>query len=195
MNAPDTPSSVTGPALAIIELASLARAAVTLDAIVKRAPVHLHTAERVSPGKFLIIIVGGVAEVEEGFRAGIAAADDVVVAELFLPQPHQSLRMGLESTFSKSAVDSLGIFETYNACSSVRALDTALKSTGVDLVGLHLCSGVGGKAYWAVSGELYAIEEAIEIAVSTVPQELMVSSEVIGAPHPEAVIAYLRPFG
>ncbi len=185
---------MTGPALAIIELASLARAAVVLDAIVKRAPVRLHTADRVSPGKFLIVVRGGVAEVEEGFTAGLAIADNAVVADLFLPQAHEALRDALESRYDDRQVDSLGTFECYNACSAVLALDTVLKATDVALAGLHLCGGIGGKAYWAVTGELYSVEEAIELAVSTVPQDIVVSSELIGAPHPEAVAAYLAPF-
>ena len=182
------------PALAIIELASLSRAAVVLDSIVKRAPVRLHTAQRVSPGKFLIAIVGGVAEVEESFDAGIADSQGFLVDSLFLPQVHHQIRVALNGMDIEIEVDSLATFETYTACSAVHSLDAALKATETDLIGLHLCTGIGGKGYWAISGPLYSVQEAIEVAENTVPQAIRVSAEVIAAPHPEAVAAFLAPW-
>lgn len=179
------------PALGIIELASLARAAVVLDAIAKKAPVSIETAARVSPGKFLIVMLGGVAEVEESYHAGLSAADGVLVDSLFLPQAHRQLQVALLGRQVDSEIDSLGTFETYTASAAVSALDQALKSTDTSLVTLHLCVGIGGKGYWAVTGPLYAVQEAIEIADGVVPQEVRLTSEVIAAPHPEAVEALL----
>jgi microcompartment protein CcmL/EutN len=190
MSAPAPPA----PALAIVELASLSRAAVVLDAMVKRAPVRLRLAERVSPGKFLIVLEGGVAEIEESFGAGLAVADGLVVAKLFLPQVHRAIADALRGSYGAGAVDSLASFEAYNASDAILALDTALKATEVQLLGLHLGQGAGGKGYWAVSGDLHAVQEAIEAALLSVPRDVVVSSDVIGAPHPDAVGAFLAPW-
>ena len=188
------PRNELPPALGIIELASLSRAAVVLDAIVKRAPVRIHTAQRVSPGKFLIAIVGEVAEVDESFDAAMTVSDGFLVDSLFLPQAHLQIREALDGADNAIEVDSLGTFETYTASSAVLSLDSALKATETDLVGVHLCTGIGGKGYWAISGPLYAVQEAIEVAENAVPQKTRVSSEVIAAPHPEAIAAYLAPW-
>jgi microcompartment protein CcmL/EutN len=182
------------PAVAVIELASLARAVVVLDQIVKRSPVRIHTAARVSPGKFLILVQGGVAEVEEGFEAGLTAAEGVLVAKLLLPQAHVALLDALEQSYPDVAIDSLGLFETYTASAALESADAALKATGVDIVGLHLCTGIGGKGYWAVSGQLHAVEAAIETAHRTIEQAATVTGEVIARPHPEAIDAYLAPW-
>ena len=59
------------PAIALIEFVSIARAIRTGDAMVKQAEVRVLRAEPVSPGKYLILITGGEAEVEESWREGL----------------------------------------------------------------------------------------------------------------------------
>lgn len=190
------PSSTlpTGPALGVLELSSLARGGVVLDAIVKRSPVRIIQAERVSRGKFLIMINGGVAEVEEGFEAGRLAADDVLVDKLLLPQAHDQVYSGMTGSYHQGAIESLGLFETYTAASAIRSLDAALKETDVDLCGLQLCKGVAGKGHWIVTGLLHAVEAALEAAEKIVPKETLVSADIVARPHEEAVVAYLAPF-
>ena len=72
-----------GPALALIELSSIARGHRVADAMVKRAPVNLLRADWVSPGKFLVLVDGSVAAVDEAYRAGLDVAADKVVDRLF----------------------------------------------------------------------------------------------------------------
>ena len=78
-------------ALALLEVASLARGVVVADAVAKRASIELIQCEPVSPGKYLILFAGGVAEVEESQAAGAAAAGEALVDRLFLPQAHEQL--------------------------------------------------------------------------------------------------------
>ena len=59
-------------ALALLEVASLARGVVAADAVAKQAQVELLECSPVSPGKYLILFAGGVAEVDESLRAGAA---------------------------------------------------------------------------------------------------------------------------
>ena len=49
------PLPLPGPALALLELDSIARGYVVADAVVKRAPVTLSLAEAVTPGKYLLL--------------------------------------------------------------------------------------------------------------------------------------------
>ena len=184
----------TGPALGVLELSSLARGGVVLDAIVKRSPVRIIEAQRVSRGKFLIMINGGVAEVEEGFDAGCLAADDVLLDKLLLPQAHEQVHAGLTGSYHQGAIESLGLFETYTATSAIKSLDAALKETDVDCCGLQLCKGIGGKGHWIVTGLLHAVEAALEVAEKMVARETFVSADIVARPHEEAVVAYLAPF-
>ena len=53
-----------GPALALVELASIARGHRVADAMCKRAPVVLLRTDWVSPGKYLVLVEGEVAAVD-----------------------------------------------------------------------------------------------------------------------------------
>jgi hypothetical protein len=69
-----------------------------------------------------------------------------------------------------------------------------LKATGLDLVGLHLCTGIGGKGYWALTGPLHLAEEALAVGRASVAPERMVSADLVPRPHADAVLAYLAHF-
>ena len=82
-------------ALALLELRSLARGLRSLDALVKKAPVEVLEANLIEPGRFLILIAGGVAEVEVSLEAALATADDDIVDQMLLADAHPELLAGL----------------------------------------------------------------------------------------------------
>ena len=61
------------PAIALVEFSSIAIGMRAGDAMVKRAPVEVTYAGTVHPGKYLVLVGGDVASVEESFAAGLAA--------------------------------------------------------------------------------------------------------------------------
>ena len=67
MTSPDT----LQPALALVELASIAVGIETGDAMVKRAPVEVVRAGTIHPGRYLVLVTGAVGDVEEALRAGL----------------------------------------------------------------------------------------------------------------------------
>ena len=58
----------TPPALAVLEIASIARGLTVADALVKRAPVRILRADPITPGKYLLVFAGGEEEIEEADR-------------------------------------------------------------------------------------------------------------------------------
>ena len=188
----DKPSAQT--ALGVVELASLARGPVVIDAIAKQSPVKLEAAQAVSPGKFLILISGGVAEVDESLKSALEVSEGVLIDYLFLPQAHPSITDALAGLRQECQIDSIGTFETYTASAALGALDTALKRTEIKLVGVHLCLGIGGKGYWFITGPLHSVQESIDAAIHVTPRDKLVTSEVVGAPHPEAIEIMLSLF-
>src|SRR2546423_15224260 len=77
------------PAIALIELSSIAAGTYAADRMVKRSPVELLDAGTVQPGKYLILVGGGTAEVEESYREGLQAAPAEIVDEGVLPRGHR----------------------------------------------------------------------------------------------------------
>jgi microcompartment protein CcmL/EutN len=171
-------------ALALIELTSIARGHRVADAMLKRAPVALLRADWVSPGKFLVLVEGAVAAVEEAFRAGIDAAGDRVVDRLFLPQPHAALWEALAGeTNSATEIESLGIVETTTVAATLLGADAALKVAVVRLIELQLGRGIGGKGFFTLTGALADVEAAVEAAVGILDAALLQATQIIAAPH------------
>jgi microcompartment protein CcmL/EutN len=174
---------LTSEALALVELSSIARGHRVADAMLKRAPVALLRADWVSPGKFLVLVGGGVAEVEEAFRAGLEVAADRMVDKLLLPQAHPSLWLALAGDARSATVDSLGIVETTTVAATLLAGDAAAKAAAVHLIELQLARGIGGKGFFTVTGALAEVEAAVEAAVAILEPAALHATEIIAAPH------------
>lgn len=179
------PSRLRGPAVALLELESIARGYGVADAVLKRADVHIALAEAVSPGKFLLLFDGGVAEVEEALEAGREAAGPLVLDSLFLTGVHDDLVAALRGTLQAVREESVGIVETHTVSSALLAADTALKRADVKLVSLHLARGIGGKGVFTLTGSLDMVEAALEGAAGAVGAGLLVTTELIQQPHSE----------
>ncbi|HEY5089406.1 MAG TPA: BMC domain-containing protein [Polyangia bacterium] len=171
-------------ALALVELSSIARGHRVADAMLKRAPVALLRADWVSPGKFLVLIEGEVAAVEEAFRAGVEVGGDRIVDRLFLPQPHAVLWEALAGKTNATAeIESLAVVETTTVAATLLGADAAAKAAAVRLVELQLARGIGGKAFFTMTGPLADVEAAVEAAVGILDAALLHATEIIAAPH------------
>jgi microcompartment protein CcmL/EutN len=179
-----------GPALALIEVASIARGHRVADAMVKRAPVELLRVEPVSPGKLLVLAAGEVASVDEAFRAGLEVAGDTLVDRLYLPQAHEQLPAALRGEAragDAGGVGSLGIIETTTVAATILAADAAAKAAVVRLIEMQLARGIGGKAYFVLTGLLAEVEAAVEAGLGAVAAALVCGTEIIAAPHGDLV--------
>ena len=68
-------------------------------------------------------------------------------------------------------------------CSTVLAADAAAKAADVTLIDLRLAVGIGGKAYFTMTGELDAIEASVEAARNAISNDRIIATEIIAAPH------------
>lgn len=174
-----------GPALALLELTSIARGVVVLDAMVKKATVTVGDARSVSPGRYLVRVHGGVGEVEEAYRAGRAAAGDTLLDEVFLPNPHACLEALLEGKRRKAARDSVGLVECYTSASAVKCVDAAAKAAEIEVTRLELAMHLGGKGWFELTGPLDMVEAALAAAGRAATGGMLLCTELIPAPHPD----------
>jgi microcompartment protein CcmL/EutN len=152
------------PAIAMIELGSIAAGAYAADKMVKRSPVELLHAGTVQPGKYLILVGGGTAEVEESYRAGMQAAPNEILDEVLLPRVHQRVVKAIDGARSYDGYDSLVVLETSTISAILRATDAAAKGAVVEVAELRLGNGLGGRGLAILTGELTDVEAAAEIA-------------------------------
>ena len=185
-------AEVAGPALGVLELSSVARGIVVADAMVKKAPVELVLARPVSSGKFVILVSGAVADVEEAAACAIETAQAALVDRLLLPQAADGVLAALRRDApSVGGADAVGIFETFSVASTILAADAAAKAAAVEVAELRLADGLGGKAYFIVAGPQADVEAALFAAEHVTPTGMQLARELIPRPH-EDLLKHLR---
>lgn len=177
-----------GPALGLLELCSIARGVRTVDAMLKRAPVKLVRAGSVHPGKYLVLVGGGVDEVYEATQAGLAVAAETLVDQLFLPNPHDDLTAVMAES-QHLPLAAVGVLEAYAAAATIRGADAALKRAEVRALRIQLADGLGGKGIFVFTGLLHDVEEAMAAGAQAIGSGLLAGREIIANPHPDLVAA------
>ncbi len=184
-------------ALALIEIDSVARGLAALDALVKKAPVEILEANLIEPGRFLLLFVGGVAEVEESYQEALYRAEDGVVDRLILPRAHEAILAGLRGKtvlHGADALDTLGVIEGRRVAGTLEACDRSLKDADVTLAGVRVAGGLGGRAYYVVFGAQHDVEAAIDAGKSVLEtRQTLHRVERIARPHADMVRWLLRP--
>jgi len=168
-----------------LEVQSIPRGLVAVDALVKKAASRVVMARPVSPGRMLILIDGSVAEVEESLEEAWRVAGDLGVDRLFLPYAHALLEPAVFGTLPSMPDGSMGLVETDTACAGIRACDAAMKAAEVVPVALHLSVGIGGKCWYALGGDLHEVQAAVAASREAAGEAHLLSTEVIPNPHPE----------
>jgi len=172
------------PAIALLEFASIARALRTGDAMVKRADVRVLLAEPISPGKYLILITGGEAEVDESWRAGLADGGDAIVDSLFLPGVHADVLDAIGGASRRRGEDdALAVIETATVAAAIVAADAATKETSVALTEMRLGKGIGGKGVFTLAGELWDLQASVAAATTSIEERgATVGTEIVPRP-------------
>jgi microcompartment protein CcmL/EutN len=174
------------PALALIEFNSIAIGIQAGDAMVKKAPIASIKAGTVQPGKYLVLITGQVAEVDESLQTGVEWGGASVIDTVFLPQVHPAVVQAISGDRVEGVGPSLGVVETSDVAATIQAADAGVKGAQVSLREIRLADGLGGKAFCLFQGEVQDVEAAVEIGVGSLPDPaVLVSQVVIPQLHPE----------
>jgi microcompartment protein CcmL/EutN len=174
------------PALALVEFSSIAVGIRTADAMVKRASIEVIKTGTVQPGKYLVLIGGLVADVEESLAAGREMGGEAVVDYVYLPQVHPEVVDAVGGGRVPQAVDAVGVIETTTVAAAIHAADAGIKGAEVHLIEVRLADGLGGKGIVLFSGLVADVEVAVEIGVGVLEQPgLLVQQVVIPQLHPE----------
>ena len=174
------------PAIALIEFSSIATGIKSADAMVKRAPIMVIKSGTVQPGKYLVLIGGEVADVEESLDAGKGTGASAIVDIVYLPHIHLQVVEALSGGRVPDLEDALGVIETTTVAAAIHAADAGIKGAVVKLLEVRLADGLGGKGIVLFSGLVHDVEAAIEIGVGVLETpDLLVQQVVIPQLHKE----------
>ncbi|MGZ8694028.1 MAG: BMC domain-containing protein [Gaiellaceae bacterium] len=156
------------PAVGLLEFASIARGIEAGDAMVKRAPLDVIRAGTVHPGKYLVLVGGATADVEEAMEAGRTIGGGSVVDVVFLPDVHPDVVASIAGERREDGGEALGVIETLTVASTIDAADAGVKGARVTIRDLRLADDLGGKGYVVFGGEVAEVEAAVDCGVDRV---------------------------
>jgi microcompartment protein CcmL/EutN len=165
--------------LGAIEMTSVAQGYVVADLMLKKAPITLLDARPYCPGKFMVLVTGDVSSIEESLKIGKLSAGTSFFAELFVPQLIPSVIFAINRENKITIGESIGILESFSALSIIDAANEVCKSVDVEVESLSLLEGLGGKAFVIFTGILANIQSALEIGIKKIPEDMIVSSQIV----------------
>ena len=181
------------PALGFLELSSIARGLYLTDTVLKKAHIRILASQPISSGKFVLLYVGDVASVEESHRAALEAGEGTLLRQVLIPGVHEKLAPYLDSLWSQAPTlgqvdQSIGIVESLTLAGAILAADQALKMAHVSLCRMRLGQGIGGKAYFVLTGAQEEVEAALDAAKTSLKScESFCRVDLIPRPQEEAL--------
>ena len=154
--------------IGFLELNSIAKGVEAADLILKTAEVDLIFAKAGCPGKYYILFTGEVAAVKASLDAGAAIGGNHTVDSCVIPRVHPQVIKAINLAAEPGTPGAIGVMEFFSVTASVYAADAAVKAADVDLIDVRLGTGIGGKSFVVLTGEVAAVREAIECGIHTI---------------------------
>jgi len=179
------PFETSKNALGMVEWNSVALGIFGADAMLKTAQTELIYANTICPGKYICVLRGEVAAVRAAVEAGREASPVAVVDDMVIPNLHESVFPAINALTKADKVEAVGVIEVFSAASAIMAADRAAKTAAVTLLSIRIATGLGGKSYIVLTGEVAAVRNAVDAGAQIATDRgLLVYKTVIADPEP-----------
>lgn len=170
-------------AIGMVEYRTVSTGITAVDKMVKTADIDIIEAQTVCPGKYIAIISGSISAVKASIEAAQEQYGEQMIGSFILGNPHDSIFPAIYGTTNIGDMQALGILETFDVTSIIVAADMAAKTAVIDLIEIRIAKGMCGKSYVLLTGEIAAVEEAIQKAKNSIADSGMyLDSSVIANP-------------
>ncbi|MDT2814506.1 BMC domain-containing protein [Vagococcus carniphilus] len=169
--------------LGFLELNSIAKGIEAVDYMLKVAECQLISAKASCPGKYYIIISGRVDAVTQSIEEGTRIGGMHIVGKLIIPRIDPQVVRAINMTHVPDNARAIGAIEYYSAAGSIVAADFAVKAASVDLISLQLATGIAGKSFVVLTGDVDAVKAAVEAGVEGAKDEAMIINHIV-LPNP-----------
>lgn len=174
--------------IGFLELNSIAKGIEAVDFMLKAANSKLLMAKASCPGKYYIMICGQVASVEQSMEVGTRIGGRHVVGELVIPRVSPDVIHAVNMSKMPENVQAVGVLEYYSASGSIIAADYAVKTADVSLISIQLGTGIAGKSFAVLTGDVAAVEAAVEAGANGAKDEaILINKIVLPKPRQELI--------
>lgn len=174
--------------IGILEFMNIAQAYDTLDKILKTYHLTVLKAQKICPGRFLILLSGNTADVL------------TMVKEYKNPKSKEDIKQNIKVSYSTGlspatldaivktkhqvSICNLAIIEIRHAVDAFFITDTIVKSFAVDILKLDLSLGLFGKALLYLNGSFSDLESLVQ-EYKNLYADKLVDIRLIATPHEE----------
>ena len=173
--------------IGFLELNSIARGLEAADAMLKKAEVDLIFAKPGCPGKYYILVAGETAEVRTSVTEGCEIGGRFVVQSLVLPRVHEQVIQAINLCVPPQPKNAVGMMEFFSVTEALICGDAAVKAADVTLIDIRLGTGIGGKSYVLLTGDMAAVQQAVDAGVDKAQDKGMLLNQVV-IPNPDPVL-------
>jgi microcompartment protein CcmL/EutN len=177
---------MTEKSIGLIELSSIAAGFEVADTMLKAGNVRLLLSRSICSGKYMVLIGGETAGVEAAVAAGAETANGCLIDSLVIANLHPDVFVAIGRTQPVQPNGALGILESFNVATLVRAADAAAKAADVQLLEIRLAMALGGKAFVTLTGDVGSVQASVAAGRAVLAEAgVLVNSVVISRPHPD----------
>ena len=171
-------------AIGLVEFVSIAKGIEAADAMLKASRVELLDARPICPGKYIVLIFGEVSAVYNSVQAGNTIGGSAVVDDFVIPNVHPSVIKAVSCASDVKDLRALGVIESFSIAALIVAADSAVKAGQVDLIEIRLGTGIGGKSFVTLTGDVGDVTASINVGKETCGEKgMLVESVIIPSPH------------
>jgi len=170
--------------IGILELNSIAKGIEVTDAMLKVAQVEMYLTTPTCPGKYVALLYGDLSSVENAIKTGIRIGGEFVIEDLVIPHVEEQIFPAITGTTEIKDIKAVGVIESLSISSLIEAADACTKEANVCILEIRLGSGIGGKSYVTLTGDVSDVEAAVRSGVEAIRQTgNIVYFTVIPSPH------------
>ena len=99
---------------------------------------------------------------------------------------HPDVITALGRTAVAPPTGALGILESFNVATLIKAADACAKSAAIQLLEVRVAMALGGKAFVTMTGDVAAVQVAVQAGREIIAAAgMLVNAAVITRPHPD----------
>ena len=177
---------MTEKSIGLVELSSVVAGFLVADAALKAGNVRLVLSRSICSGNYRVLIAGDPSAVQCAITAGCEAAAGCLIDSFVITNIHPDVIAALGRTEVAPPDGALGILESFNVATLIKAADAVAKSAPVRLLEVRVAMALGGKAFVTVTGDVSAVQTAIAAGRAIIADAgMLVNAAVITRPHPD----------
>ena len=165
-------------AIGMVEFNSIAKGIYAADQMAKISEVEFAAATSTCPGKYIAIVHGDVAAVEDSVRIGERMAGEFFIDSIIIPNVDPGVFPAITGATMPERVQAVGIMESFSLATMIVCADAILKAAELEPIELRL-----GNGYFTYTGDVAAVQAGTDAGLEIAKEKgLLVDAEVIPSP-------------